>query len=982
MKTKMKRSMAFLLAFVLMLGALPIAASAATYTIYIDDEEVTDGDTVTVYLDEDSDGYYDLSDLEDLIDYSSKYYFYTTSSYSTKISDSSSYDYNSYSKSVVYVRFTAGSTYYYVTVNLKSSTSSSSSTSYDGEYYVVCASGDYYYFEYDDFEDPAGDYELDDYDEDQVYITISTLPSRGTLYYRSNEVTTSTKIYLSYIDELEYDKTSTTKDDSFVFTIYDKDSSSNIVKKATMYILNEEPDTSSKGGKAISFTKTYDDSDSDVYFSESDFTDHFTESDGGALKTVKIVSVPNSKYGVLYIEGSKSNTKVTAGKTLTTSQLDSLFFEYGSSFEEGVSFTYSVIDKKGYTSNTATIVFSNEEYAPIVSGFTVGVKKNSSITIGADVFTNSFYSKNGNILQEVTITSLPSSDEGVLYLSSSEISVGDVISASKLKNIKFTPASGFTGTATFTWNASDSNSYAASDATGSILVASSISMTAGDFDVFLDSDDTVTFTSGMFKANYVNSSSSSLSYIQVTSLPSSGTLYKGTTKVSKNTKIAVSDLDTLTYKAGSGFSKDSFEYKVSTNGSSYSSAGTVTINPAGSGSTSSSYTLTANTSAKTATLTFKEAKPDTNYALSASLSASQVASIYNSLSFTGGVLTIEMPATSGSTATSRSLSLDSSMFTKANVAKVSKIILIDASTNAVKLTIDTASVADLYSYSTAEFHITLERADATDATSDMNAGMSRKVQFQLGNSSVSLGSKGATLSIPYAASTLRQSMAVIMQRSGSSYIPLPSSKFDTTTGYLTANITENGTYLAALNNVTFSDVNSSNWAYSVISNLSARNVINGYTDGTFKPNGIITRAEYIKLLVEALGLYNSSATASFTDVVKGVEWSYQYVASAVQAGVIADGGTFKPSAGINRQDMALYSYLAARAAGITLPTNTAAMTFTDESSISAASLTAVKAMQRAGIINGYTDNTFKPQGTSTRAEASKIISMLMELYYA
>ncbi len=47
----------------------------------------------------------------------------------------------------------------------------------------------------------------------------------------------------------------------------------------------------------------------------------------------------------------------------------------------------------------------------------------------------------------------------------------------------------------------------------------------------------------------------------------------------------------------------------------------------------------------------------------------------------------------------------------------------------------------------------------------------------------------------------------------------------------------------------FTDLDNSHWAYSYVSDLTEQGVINGYEDGTYRPNGTVTRAEYIKLLV-------------------------------------------------------------------------------------------------------------------------------------
>jgi len=105
----------------------------------------------------------------------------------------------------------------------------------------------------------------------------------------------------------------------------------------------------------------------------------------------------------------------------------------------------------------------------------------------------------------------------------------------------------------------------------------------------------------------------------------------------------------------------------------------------------------------------------------------------------------------------------------------------------------------------------------------------------------------------------------------------------------------------------FKDVAASYWAYDEITALAAKNVIAGYADGTFKPEGKVTREEFAKMIVLAKGLaLVKPTTATFTDVATS-RWSYGYVEAAVKAGYIRGigGGKFAPASQIKRQDMAI-----------------------------------------------------------------------------
>ena len=50
----------------------------------------------------------------------------------------------------------------------------------------------------------------------------------------------------------------------------------------------------------------------------------------------------------------------------------------------------------------------------------------------------------------------------------------------------------------------------------------------------------------------------------------------------------------------------------------------------------------------------------------------------------------------------------------------------------------------------------------------------------------------------------------------------------------------------------FTDLSKSHWAYSVIQDMTKEKVLNGYPDGSFKPNGKVTRAEFATALSRML----------------------------------------------------------------------------------------------------------------------------------
>jgi len=179
---------------------------------------------------------------------------------------------------------------------------------------------------------------------------------------------------------------------------------------------------------------------------------------------------------------------------------------------------------------------------------------------------------------------------------------------------------------------------------------------------------------------------------------------------------------------------------------------------------------------------------------------------------------------------------------------------------------------------------------------------------------------------------------------------------------------------------TFSDVSASYWGYAAISSLSSKGIVSGYSDGTFKPGSSITRAEFVSIIGKALKLQtHNPAIPNFSDVTTS-DWFYGSVESAVYAGIVqGNGGAFKPNDPITREE------LAAILAGALGEQNEATgdlnemTSFTDDMSISSWARGDVAVAIKDGLLKGYPDGSFRPQGNATRAEASVIINNFLSI---
>lgn len=173
----------------------------------------------------------------------------------------------------------------------------------------------------------------------------------------------------------------------------------------------------------------------------------------------------------------------------------------------------------------------------------------------------------------------------------------------------------------------------------------------------------------------------------------------------------------------------------------------------------------------------------------------------------------------------------------------------------------------------------------------------------------------------------------------------------------------------------FHDLDSVAWAKESIQKLYDNQVIAEDPSKHFRPEDSITREEFVKMLVVSLDILDENAQCSFDDVSEA-DWFYPYIASAVSKGVVkgVSDTSFGVGQNVTRQDIAALVYRAAENLHVTLAQNNPEKDFSDKADISDYAVEAIRAMTKAGIVNGYEDNTFQPHHTATRAEAAVMIA--------
>ncbi|WP_339310440.1 YDG domain-containing protein [Paenibacillus sp. FSL M7-0896] len=155
------------------------------------------------------------------------------------------------------------------------------------------------------------------------------------------------------------------------------------------------------------------------------------------------------------------------------------------------------------------------------------------------------------------------------------------------------------------------------------------------------------------------------------------------------------------------------------------------------------------------------------------------------------------------------------------------------------------------------------------------------------------------------------------------------------------------------------------WAQNEVTDWVDKGLIQGYADGSFKPDNSLKRSEFMALINRAFG-FTETAPVAYKDLSTS-NWAYTEVAKAVKAGYISgySDGTIGTGKTISRQEAAVIINRLLK-----LDAAQTGALFSDSKDIAAWALDSVNAVAAAGVMKGYSeDNSFRPGREITRAEA-------------
>ncbi|GGD97735.1 S-layer homology domain-containing protein [Paenibacillus nasutitermitis] len=203
----------------------------------------------------------------------------------------------------------------------------------------------------------------------------------------------------------------------------------------------------------------------------------------------------------------------------------------------------------------------------------------------------------------------------------------------------------------------------------------------------------------------------------------------------------------------------------------------------------------------------------------------------------------------------------------------------------------------------------------------------------------------------------------------------PGSGLPSDDGGLEQNEEESPSVPPASRACAFRDIKG-HWAEFPICEAADKSIVEGDSVTVFRPQGLVTRVEFAAMMVRILGNSSGSEAVklSFTDADKIPDWAQDAVSHAVEIGILEGypDGTLRPQQTVSRSEM---SAIMARAMKWEID-RTPTTPFADDADIPDWAKGYIHAAVQRGLLEGRESNTFIPYGQATRAEAAVVLLRL------
>lgn len=170
-----------------------------------------------------------------------------------------------------------------------------------------------------------------------------------------------------------------------------------------------------------------------------------------------------------------------------------------------------------------------------------------------------------------------------------------------------------------------------------------------------------------------------------------------------------------------------------------------------------------------------------------------------------------------------------------------------------------------------------------------------------------------------------------------------------------------------------SDVLVKAWYHDAVDYVVEHGIMTGTSATTFEPNTTLSRAMVAQILYNLEGQPTVTGESTFTDV--SGHWAIDAITWAQKTGVVNgyEDNTFRPNRAVTREELAQMLYNYAKVKGYDLTASGDLIAFPDVSKVSDWAETAMSWANGNQLINGFEDDTLRPGGNSTRAQAASIL---------
>lgn len=650
--------------------------------------------------------------------------------------------------------------------------------------------------------------------------------------------------------------------------------------------------------------------------------------------------------------------------------------------------------------------------------YTTGVGQR--VTLNASDFNAACLDINGQSLSHIFFDNLPPASEGILYYnytssSSSRVDTGTDYrrsSGSRISNITFVPAGGFSGTVTVPYTGYDTSGQSYKD---NLVIR--VSDEAGTVYYTTDVGEAVTFRSEDFNEACQRASGNTLNYVTFTPpSTSTGTLYRNY-RNSSNTGTRVSSSQRYSRGGSPSISDVTFvpnrryEGTASISFDGYDSRGnffegTVSIAVGEGTGRVVSYSVSSGGEVRFNSADFNAAcrsatGDDLSY-LSFEPPASRYGTLYYQYSSSRGTGT-SVSSSSSYYRTGGSRQLDSVSFVAANINGTASFRYTarstggDRFTGTVEITIGSTSgssgVSSGTRYIGSSTPVALRQADFQSACQSAVGGTLAYIRFTglpgestgrlyMNYTSPSRPGAPATTTANYTADgglSIGQ-LSFVPKAGYQGQVSIPYVGYSTQGAAFSGNVTIDlyTNYCAT----PFYDVDSGwDWAKPSVEFLRYAGISNGYSDSTFRPTRPISRGEFTLMVCRAFGFDTGVSISSFPDVPANSPYAGA-VATAKSMGIVeGSGGRFMPTSPITRQSAMTMICRAMRSAGKKVPStgSSALYAYGDQAQISPYARDSVAALVQLGVVQGSSDMRINPRRSISRAEMAVILHRVLTL---